>query len=84
MATLISPFKKLIFLISFVILLTGIFFGFVSIQNCVLNYNPPKTKSQIEQLVKKVLTVLKRGLSVMISTISVIYLFLTFMDAYLA
>ena len=35
MATLISPFKKLIFLISFVILLTGIFFGFVSIQNCV-------------------------------------------------
>ena len=53
MATLISPFKKLIFLISFVILLTGIFFGFVSIQNCVLNYNPPKTKSQIEQLVKK-------------------------------
>ncbi|WP_195228411.1 metallophosphoesterase family protein [Lactococcus lactis] len=53
MATLISPFKKLIFLISFIILLTGIFFGFVSIQNCVLNYNPPKTKSQIEQLVKK-------------------------------
>lgn len=42
-----------------------------------------KTDSIINWL-KKVLTVLKRGLSVMISTISVIYLFLTFMDAYLA
>ena len=52
MATLTRRFKKPIIIILSVLLLTVIIILSVSIRNHFLNYNPPKTKRQIEQLVK--------------------------------
>ncbi|WP_461216886.1 metallophosphoesterase [Lactococcus cremoris] len=52
MATLTRRFKKPIIIILSGLLLTVIIILSVSIRNHFLNYNPPKTKRQIEQLVK--------------------------------